>query len=142
MLLTALSDTSKNYYIAMVAYDSTGNVSAISNVVTTKGTGSEIKNSGALDFAFDGLYPNPFNPVTEIRYTLPVSERKSPVVLRIFNINGDLIRTIEKKYIKAGRYSAIWNGQDAKGLRCASGMYIYQFSWEKNIIKGKAVFLK
>ncbi|MBL8029177.1 MAG: hypothetical protein JNL74_22335 [Fibrobacteres bacterium] len=142
MILYNLSDTSINYYIAIVTYDSLGNVSAISNVVGSKGTGIEMKENSELKFSFEGLSPNPFNPVTAIRYTLPKTAKKSPVVISILNVKGEIIRTIVNNNAVGGKHYTIWNGCDDKGKSCASGMYVYRFSWDNRVFKGRAVLLR
>lgn len=72
-------------------------------------------------------YPNPVVQDTRIPYELTES---AIVVIRIYNINGELVRTIDVGYKSAGYYdsierSAIWNGKDDFGILVASGVYFY-----------------
>lgn len=81
------------------------------------------------DFELSQNFPNPFNPVTSIRYGLPRSEK---VTIRIFDLLGREVLTLidgEKK--EAGYHVISWNGRDNKGSPVASGLYIYY------IISGK-----
>ncbi|MCK4695991.1 MAG: T9SS type A sorting domain-containing protein, partial [Candidatus Cloacimonetes bacterium] len=68
-------------------------------------------------------YPNPFNPETVIKYQLL---ENSNVELKIYNIKGQLVKTIvsEKQY--TGRYSVTWNSRDNMDRPIASGIYFYK----------------
>ncbi|MGB7060870.1 MAG: FlgD immunoglobulin-like domain containing protein, partial [Candidatus Zixiibacteriota bacterium] len=68
-------------------------------------------------------YPNPFNPETQIAYTLSVSEN---VRIQIYNVAGQLIRTYDVGYQPAGSYSVRWNGRSENGDVAASGVYLYR----------------
>ena len=70
-------------------------------------------------------YPNPFNPVTTIKYDLP---EESFVELRIFNLLGEEIRTLVSGSESAGSKSTLWDGKDNSVNLVSSGMYIYKFS--------------
>ena len=70
-------------------------------------------------------YPNPFNPETTIRFTV---SHTSPVVLAIYNIRGDLIRTLVNSIKETGNHSVRWNGTDEGGNRVGSGIYFCQLS--------------
>ena len=75
-------------------------------------------------------YPNPFNPETWIPYQLA---KPAEVTLRIYAVNGVLVRTLEFGYQPAGRYqtrsrAAYWDGRNALGEKIASGIYFYTFS--------------
>jgi len=66
--------------------------------------------------------PNPFNPVTEIRYELP---SEMPVLLNIYNVSGRRVRTLVNTRQAAGPHHVPWNGRDEDGRRVASGVYFY-----------------
>jgi hypothetical protein len=72
-------------------------------------------------------YPNPFNPETWIPYQL---SKESEVIIRIHNLKGKLIRTINIGQKEAGFYmsqkrAAYWDGRDSLGEKVASGVYFY-----------------
>ncbi|RMH74349.1 MAG: T9SS C-terminal target domain-containing protein, partial [Gemmatimonadetes bacterium] len=70
-------------------------------------------------------HPNPFNPVTAIRYQLPQTQA---VNLRIYDVSGRLVRAlVENEIHEAGYYVLEWDGTDDAGQAVSSGMYIYQF---------------
>jgi hypothetical protein len=75
-------------------------------------------------FALEQNFPNPFNPSTNIKYSLPVD---ADVELRIFNILGQEVKTLVDQISKAGFYNVEWDGKDNLNQRVASGIYIYSF---------------
>lgn len=74
-------------------------------------------------FALQQNYPNPFNPTTEIRYQLP---QASWVVLSVFNVAGQRIRSLAEGHQEAGYHVLSWDGKDDAGKEVASGMYLYR----------------
>ena len=72
-------------------------------------------------------YPNPFNPDTWLPYELAVD---APVVISIYNINGQLVRQLNLGKQEAGYYvtrdkAAYWDGKNKVGEKVASGVYWY-----------------
>lgn len=76
-----------------------------------------------LAYALEQNFPNPFNPSTTIRYQL---SKKSNVRLEVFNLLGQLVKTLVRGEQVTGTYSVRWNGDNTNGLPVASGMYIYR----------------
>lgn len=74
-------------------------------------------------FTLQQNYPNPFNPQTTISYELPEPSRVSVV---IYNMTGQVIRTLIDQEMGAGFHSTVWNGKDNLGKEVASGAYFYQ----------------
>ena len=71
-------------------------------------------------------YPNPFNPETTISFS--ISEVNGEAVkLEIYNIRGQLIKSIINERIDAGYHNVIWNGENNIGQKVASGIYFYKF---------------
>ncbi|MBC8193639.1 MAG: T9SS type A sorting domain-containing protein, partial [FCB group bacterium] len=65
-------------------------------------------------------FPNPFNPLTSIRYTLP---RPAEVNLVVYDILGQEVATLQAGFQTVGSYQTQWNGMDASGLGVSTGMY-------------------
>jgi hypothetical protein len=73
--------------------------------------------------AVSGLYanyPNPFNPSTTIRFGVGQAGR---VDLRVYGVDGRLVRTLRSRDLVPGTYSEVWDGNDERGLHVASGIY-------------------
>ena len=66
-------------------------------------------------------YPNPFNPETTIQYHLPGA---GTVRLLLYNLSGQLVRTLMDGERPAGSYSVVWDGTDDAGRDVASGVYL------------------
>jgi hypothetical protein len=77
------------------------------------------------EFALLQNYPNPFNPETTIKYNLAEG---AGVQLRIYNIVGQVVRTLVSEQQSAGRYQVRWDGTDDRGSAVSSGIYFYQVS--------------
>lgn len=67
--------------------------------------------------------PNPFNPTTTIRYALP---QAAPVTLTIYNLKGEVVKTLVNGYQTAQNHQVVWNGDDEAGQKVAAGIYLYQ----------------
>jgi hypothetical protein len=67
--------------------------------------------------------PNPFNPQTEIEYSLG---RDGLAELSIFDVSGRLVRTLFRSVQPSGEYRITWNGRDNLGRAVASGVYVYR----------------
>lgn len=66
--------------------------------------------------------PNPFNPVTTIRFRLTAP---GDVTLRLYSISGRLVRTLVDRPLGAGAHEYLWDGRDADGGVLPSGVYFY-----------------
>ena len=77
------------------------------------------------DFMLAQNYPNPFNPVTIIFFESPKAVQIS---LAIYNLRGQLVRTLVSGEALPGRQQVFWDGTDNNGRDVASGIYIYQLN--------------
>jgi hypothetical protein len=68
-------------------------------------------------------FPNPFNPGTKIRYQLAVPGNVS---LRIYDVRGRLVRTLQDGHLDPGYYESAWDGRDGGQTKAASGVYFYE----------------
>jgi len=74
-------------------------------------------------FALLNNYPNPFNPETTIKYHLPEAAQ---VKLEIYNMVGQVVRTLVQTHQNAGRYVVQWDAANDNGQSLASGIYLYR----------------
>ena len=91
------------------------------------------------DYELSQNYPNPFNPETRINYAIL---ENSVVTIEIFNITGQLIRTLINEYKAKGNYSVIWDGRDNAGRLVSSGIYLYRLQAGSFIQTRKMIFMK
>jgi hypothetical protein len=85
-------------------------------------------------------YPNPFNPSTRIRYSLPRVDR---VTLKVFNLLGEAVATlVPGKEQAAGFHTVVWDGKNEEGNPVASGVYVYVLQAGKVRLVKKMVLAK
>ncbi|NLW18599.1 MAG: T9SS type A sorting domain-containing protein [Candidatus Cloacimonetes bacterium] len=84
-------------------------------------------------------YPNPFNPITTIKYTI---EKPGEVSLDIYNVKGQLVKTLYHGTATVGSHTAIWNGFDNSGNACPSGVYFYNLRTPNANLVRKMLLLK
>jgi hypothetical protein len=90
---------------------------------TPTGPGTDVADGGFAN-ALSHAYPNPFNPLTEIAYSV---REAGPVTIEVYNVAGKVVRTLLDAELEAGaRGSVVWDGADDRGERCASGVYFYR----------------
>jgi hypothetical protein len=81
----------------------------------------ENNSLGAQTFKLAQNYPNPFNPATTINYQVA---KKSHVQISIYNMTGQLVKTLVNEQQNRGEYSVQWNGKDHRGNDLPTGVYI------------------
>lgn len=96
---------------------------------------------GRLPTKFDlgQNYPNPFNPATVVRYALPTA---SDVKITIYNLLGQVVRTLVQTYESAGIKQVTWNGLDDSGFPVSPGVYLYKMQAGSYVEIKKMVLVK
>jgi len=84
-------------------------------------------------------FPNPFNPSTTIKFDM---KAKGLVTLKIYNVAGELVRTLVDEVKDAGSYSVPWNGKNDRGSAVASGIYFYKMDTKSFSQTKKMVMLR
>ncbi len=88
-------------------------------------------------------YPNPFNPETVIRYQIPGQPgTQKSVVLKIYNLQGQEIRSLVNSTQTPGAYYVVWDGKNDLGEVVSSGVYIYQITVDNLTETRRMMFLK
>ncbi|MGD9487663.1 MAG: FG-GAP-like repeat-containing protein [Calditrichaceae bacterium] len=80
-----------------------------------------------VEFNLFQNYPNPFNPVTKIRLAIPFFADGQEASLIVYDILGRKVKTLLNKRVESGYIEMSWDGMNDRGIRQASGMYIYHF---------------
>jgi len=84
-------------------------------------------------------YPNPFNPETTIKMNIP---QASQVRLAVYNLKGQLVKSLINEHLEAGVYQYVWDGTDNRGNQSASGLYFYRVESEGQVINRRMMLLK
>jgi hypothetical protein len=92
-----------------------------------------------LKFELAQNFPNPFNPATSIKFTLPEPGRAA---LEIYNVLGQRVRTLVDEALPAGLYTVTWDGTDWDGHEVGSGIYFYRLKYGDFTEQRKMVLLK
>ena len=90
-------------------------------------------------YALHSAYPNPFNPITSIKYNLPDDEF---VMLTIYNILGRKVAQLVNNTQAAGFNSVQWDATDSMGRPVSAGVYLYQIQAGEFVQTNKMVLLK
>ena len=90
-------------------------------------------------YTLEQNYPNPFNPTTEINFAIPEA---GEVELAIYNLSGQLVRTLVSGQFPTGVHRVTWNATDDNGIRVASGMYLYVLKAGQYMDKKKLLLMK
>ena len=97
----------------------------------------QTKNEYSIGGIFN--YPNPFNPVTKLRYTIP---KNSLVSIIIYDMLGRQVKTLVNQTQDAGYASVIWDATNDYGKPVSAGIYLYQIQTGEYIQTKKMVLLK
>ena len=97
-----------------------------------------VADKGYVDALYPN-YPNPFNPGTVIRFSI---KDDGPVVLKVFNITGQLVRTLFEGDMSAGVHELIWRGRSDDGVEVSSGVYFYSLEVAGRTFTSRVLLVK
>ena len=137
----AIAYDTSYYYVITAYYINPIGESAYSNEdsAMVASSISELEVPISTTYGLSQNYPNPFNPITIIKYQLP---ENTEVKLNIYNIKGQLVKTLVNEKQDAKYYNIAWNGTDNYGKEVASGLYIYRIIAGDFIETKKMLMLK
>ncbi|MDE2997417.1 MAG: T9SS type A sorting domain-containing protein [Bacteroidota bacterium] len=84
-------------------------------------------------------YPNPFNPTTEISFSLA---DRSAVRLTVYNVLGQVVRTLTNEVMLPGTHSFTWDGKNSMGASVPSGVYLYSLNAGDQVLSKKMTLIK
>ena len=84
-------------------------------------------------------YPNPFNPITTLRYDLPEATN---VTITVYDMMGRQVRNLVNTNQNSGYNSVIWNGTNDNGEMVSGGMYFYSIKTNTFSQTRKMILLK
>ena len=131
----AISEASGTWYYWLESVEMNGGTTLYGPVAIT----TSISEVAPAVTALETAYPNPFNPSTTIKYSL---KQASDVKIVIYNAKGQLVRTLVNGHKEAGYYNATWIGNDDRGNRVASGIYLYKMITKDYVKVQKMMMIK
>jgi len=127
-------------YYLVAAVDGEGRSGGYSDRVWTTGEVTATPDAGLpAALAIGSIAPNPFNPVTIIRYEVP---RTGAVRLTVFDVRGRRVRDLVDGNVVAGRHEVMWDGRDDHGQVAAAGIYFARMTDGDNASTAKMVLAK
>lgn len=84
-------------------------------------------------------YPNPFRNTTTIEYSLPATTN---VLLEVFSITGEKVKTIAESEQARGTFKATWNGSDDTGRQLPGGIYLYRLKTADATLTRRCVLIR
>ncbi len=87
-----------------------------------------------------GNHPNPFNPSTTLRFSVPAGG--APLRLAVHDLQGRLLRVLAEGSYPAGEQAVVWDGRDERGEALPSGVYFSRLSQGDSRQQGKLLLLK
>lgn len=138
-LTSAKNAMSQNYSVSVSAADALGGAkdsleTAINSLVEVTSDVSSANLKGPQSFFLSQNFPNPFNPTTQIKYSVP---NDGFVSLKVYNLLGQEVATLFEGNRHAGKYILIFDGS-----KLASGVYLYQLKSNDFLDTKKLVLLK
>ncbi len=76
------------------------------------------------EYRISNNYPNPFNPTTEMEFSLPI---ESDISFSVYSLTGEEIYSFDRSSVPGGNYKITWNGKNRSGISVPSGVYLYEF---------------
>jgi hypothetical protein len=111
----------------------------VDDVRVTGGTDEDDPVIPVFTTTLNNNYPNPFNPETTISYSLSESQN---VKIEIYNVRGQLVRTLVNENKAAGNHKVVWTGVDNNNRSVSSGIYYYKMTAGKYSSSKKMVLMK
>ena len=118
------------------------NICYFDNISFSSSNSVGVDNRGEIyphGFALEQNFPNPFNPVTKLRYTIP---ENGHVKIIIYDMLGREVKTLVNTTQDAGFKSVVWNATNDHGKPVSAGVYLYQIQAGDFVQTKKMVLLK
>ncbi len=133
--------TATENYSQQVAVTSDDPNNPLSGVIVN-GVGTPTDNNdnvAVYTTTLQGNYPNPFNPETNIAFSMKESGK---VKIEVYNILGKKVTTVLNDVMTKGNHSVLWKGDDSNGKQVASGIYFYRMTTDSYKATNKMILMK
>jgi hypothetical protein len=116
----------QNIYLAFRHHDCTDMfMIKLDHIIINQTLAGDDNSLTQVSCRLENNYPNPFNPSTTIGYTL---HKNTPVMIEVYNIKGQKVRTLVNEHLLAGNHTVTWNGKDQNEKEVSSGIYFYRMT--------------
>jgi len=130
---------SRTYYYWLQCNDLDGTIKIYGSISIDYNPNGENTTPSILVTELQPIYPNPFNPIAYIPYTL---ETKSEVKINIYNTRGQVVKTFDLGAQEKGHHRITWDGRDNDGNLSGNGIYYIIMKAGKKSFQRKAVLMK
>jgi len=120
-------------------HDAVDNPQVLATDIFQRCGGTDVPLPGAGLLSLSQNHPNPFNPSTEIHFSVT---RAGQGDLAVFNLRGQTVRTLKSGQFEEGPGMAIWDGRNDTGQVVGSGVYFYRLSVGQESLTRQMVLLK
>jgi hypothetical protein len=111
--------------------------------VVVSSVGDEGDDNMTIGPALIQNHPNPFKPSTAILFEITgASDARHHVNLTVHDATGRRVKTLLDAEMVSGKQRIVWDGEDYKGMRVASGIYLYSLRYGDEVFTGKMTLLK
>ncbi len=101
--------------------------------------GNTVDVPAGKNFAVFQNEPNPFNPVTTIKYVMP---RTGHMTMKVYNVRGQLVKTLIDGVVAEGNGEVVWDGTNNQGSSVSSGVYFYETRTDGSTTVNKMALVK
>jgi hypothetical protein len=126
-------------YIGIQCLSNDAFIFFVDDVLVTGGSPNDDPNAPVVATVLNDNYPNPFNPETTISYSV---KEASPVTIEIYNVKGQLVKTLVNDTKDAGNHTVVWRGVDNSNRSVSSGVYYYKMTAGKYSSTKKMILMK
>lgn len=100
---------------------------------------AEVGGTVPAGYSVSDAYPNPFNPETTVRFSLPW---EADIRVTVYNEQGQKVATLADQRLGPGNFDITWDGTDDSGAAVASGVYLYKIEAPDLRLNKKVTLLK
>lgn len=93
-------------------------------------------------YSLHANYPNPFNQGTTIIFDIPNRNTAAHVELAIYNVSGELVRSLVTGLVAGGSHRIVWEGDNEKGELVSSGMYFLRLKSDQFLQTQKMIMMR
>ncbi|MDD4157172.1 MAG: T9SS type A sorting domain-containing protein [Candidatus Cloacimonetes bacterium] len=111
------------YYYWLQSFENDGTIQYFGPIQIETGDIPDTPPAIPLITQLKRAYPNPFNPNTTIHFEIAEEDR---VVIEIFNVKGQKIKTLYNQIVNPGHHHILWDGTDSNSRKTSSGIYFYR----------------